>query len=109
MPSFAAKRGDALTVVQSAPDRYAVRGPLVFATARRALAAGISALATSRGTPIEVDLSGVEASDSAGLAVLIEWLAWARRSGRSLHFAGVPDSLHTIARISELEGLLFGG
>jgi len=109
MPTLAPKRGDALTVVESAPDRYAVRGKLTFATAGRALAAGTSALATSRGTAIEADLGGVEASDSAGLAVLIEWRAWARRNGRALRFANVPESLRAFARISELEALLFGG
>jgi phospholipid transport system transporter-binding protein len=97
-----------VTVVESATGHYAVRGALSFATARSALAAGIAAFASSRAQTVEVDLSGVDVSDSAGLAVLIEWLAWARRKGRALRFAAVPEELRTIARISELEALLFG-
>ena len=98
----------ALTVAESAAGHFAARGALTFATARSALAAGIAAFASSREQTLEVDLSGVDASDSAGLAVLIEWLAWARRSGRILRFGAVPGGLRTIARISELEALLFG-
>lgn len=98
----------AVTVVESAPDRYGVRGPLTFATARRALDAGLGALAAARGASIEMDCSEVGASDSAGLAVLIEWLAWARRNGRELSFSNVPEAIRAIARICEIEGLLLG-
>jgi phospholipid transport system transporter-binding protein len=98
-----------ISVVESAPDRYQALGALTFATAARALAAGLAALAHTQGRSIEVDLAGVEAADSAGLAVLIEWAAWARRNGRSLRFTRVPDALRTIARISEIDELLFGG
>ncbi|HTX25123.1 MAG TPA: STAS domain-containing protein [Steroidobacteraceae bacterium] len=96
-----------ITVVQSAPNRYEVRGALAFGTARRALGAGLKAFAGASG-PIEVDLSGVGTADSAGLAVLIEWLAWAHRNGREVRFSNVPQMLDAIARICELEGLLQG-
>ena len=95
----------AIEVVQAAPDRYAVRGALTFQTARRALAAGVKAFGAARG-PIELDLSGVASSDSAGLAVLIEWLAWGRRSGRDVHFSNLPQALSAIARMCEIEDLL---
>ncbi|MGB6450693.1 MAG: STAS domain-containing protein [Steroidobacteraceae bacterium] len=98
----------AVSVVESAPDRYAVRGPLTFATARRALDAGLGALARARGASIAMDCGEVGASDSAGLAVLIEWLAWARRNGRELRFSNVPEAICAIARICEIEGLLLG-
>jgi phospholipid transport system transporter-binding protein len=98
----------AVSVAESGPDRYGVRGPLTFATARRALDAGLGALAAARGASIEMDCGEVSASDSAGLAVLIEWLAWARRNGRELHFANVPEAICAVARICEIEGLLLG-
>jgi phospholipid transport system transporter-binding protein len=81
-----------------------VRGALTFGTARRAVDAGLRAFSAARG-PIELDLSGIGASDSAGLAVLIEWLAWGRRSGREVHFSSVPQALRAIASICELEDL----
>ncbi len=100
--------GSTVAVVESAPNRYRVRGELTFPTARRALDAGLRALASASGTSLEMDCAEVGASDSAGLAVLIEWLAWARRNGRELSFSNVPETLCAIARICEIEGLLLG-
>jgi phospholipid transport system transporter-binding protein len=57
---------------------------------------------------IEVDLGGVGESDSAGLALLIEWLRLARQSGRLIHFSNVPAQIEALARISEVEDLLGG-
>jgi phospholipid transport system transporter-binding protein len=96
-----------VAIVESARDQYAVRGALTFGTARRALDAGLRAFSAAPG-PIQLDLSGVGASDSAGLAVLIEWLAWGRRNGRELHFSNVPQALQAIARICEIEELIGG-
>ncbi len=94
-------------VIASTANRYAVRGALTFGTAGRALDAGLEAFAAARGA-IEVDLSGVAASDSAGLAVLIEWIGWARRNARELRVSNPPQALCAIARICELEELLGG-
>lgn len=53
-----------------------------------------------------VDLGGVSESDSAGLALLIEWLRLTRQQGRTIHFANVPPQINALARISEVEDLL---
>ncbi len=108
LEALAKRRPPAVTIAESAPGRYAVRGSLTFATARRARDEGLRALASAPEPSIEVDLGEVGAADSAGLAVLIEWLAWARRSGRGLRFSRVPETLCAIARICEIEGLLLG-
>ena len=55
---------------------------------------------------IQVDCGGVTESDSAGLAVLLDWLALARSRKVPLRFVGLPDRLFAIAQISEIEGLL---
>ena len=57
----------------------------------------------------EVDCSGITASDSAGLTVLLDWLAMAKRDGRSLRFVNLPKSLISIAKISEVDELLQTG
>ena len=85
--------------------RFAVNGPLTFATARRTCAAGISAFEGGSGEVV-VDCTGVSAADSAGVAVLIEWRRWARSQGRALSFANLPAAIQGIARISGLEGVL---
>jgi phospholipid transport system transporter-binding protein len=95
-----------VAIARTAPNHYAVSGALTFATARSALSSGIEAFKSASAGPLDVDFSGVDASDSAGLAVLVEWLAWARRNGRELRYSRVPEAICAIARISEVDGLL---
>ncbi|MBF6309145.1 STAS domain-containing protein, partial [Nocardia farcinica] len=52
------------------------------------------------------DLQAVTRSDSAGLALLVEWMQFARQQDRKLSFRNLPDQLRDIARISGLEDLL---
>jgi len=88
--------------------RLRASGPLTFATARTARLAGLEALQAAADS-LEVDLSGVTGADSAGLAVLVDWLAAARLAGRHLRLRAVPAGLLALARISELEPLLASG
>ena len=58
---------------------------------------------------IVVDFSDVEHSDSAGLALLIEWVTWANNSVREIRYEHVPERLTNIAAISEVEDMLVAG
>ena len=58
---------------------------------------------------IEVDLSGVTATDSAGLALLLEWITWANHTVREIRFLEMPTKIDAIARTTEVEGLLRRG
>ncbi len=89
--------------------RITVTGELTFATARDARQLGILVLEGSRADRIVIDCGGVSRADSAGLAVLLDWLAWGRRKSRPVSLEKLPESLLAIARISELEGLLQAG
>jgi phospholipid transport system transporter-binding protein len=85
-----------------------VRGALVFATARHARQEGlrvISAADAGQGA-IDIDCSGVTASDSAGLTVLLDWLSCARKTGRSLSLSNLPPPILAVAKISDVEELL---
>ena len=53
-----------------------------------------------------IDLSGLESSDSATVALLLEWKRRAARNGCALGFSGIPNKLLDIARISRLEDIL---
>jgi phospholipid transport system transporter-binding protein len=55
---------------------------------------------------IEVDLSGVTRADSAGLALLVEWLRTAERGGRPISFVNMPAQMQSIARICGLDEIL---
>jgi phospholipid transport system transporter-binding protein len=55
---------------------------------------------------IVVDLSGVTRTNSAGLALLLEWRRYAHESARTISFRNAPAALRNLARVSELEMLL---
>ena len=80
--------------------RVVVTGELTFATARDARQLGVLVLEGSRAERIVIDCSGVTRADSAGLAVLLDWLAWGRRKSRPISLENLPASLVAIARIS---------
>ena len=91
-----------------AEDRLGASGPLTFATARAARLAGLEVLRAGA-QPLQIDCAGVTASDSAGLAVLLDWLAAAKLAGRKLRLLGLPEGLMALGRISEVEPLLNAG
>jgi phospholipid transport system transporter-binding protein len=93
-------------ISETSPGLVVVTGELTFATARDARQLGLLVLDSSRATRIVVDCSAVTRADSAGLAVLLDWLAWGRRKSRAVSLEKLPASLVAIARISEVDELL---
>ena len=94
----------AFEIERIAPDRLRASGELDFSTAAGALRTGIDRI--GRDGEQVVDLSGVSAGDSAGVAVLVEWIATAAAAGMGLRYENVPPQMLAIARISDLEDLL---
>src|SRR5882724_12971732 len=99
----------AVELQEGSPGQFAARGALTFATASRARASGLAAFGAANSRELEVDCSGITSSDSAGMTVLLDWLAIAKRAGRSLHFANLPQQVQGIARISDALELLEKG
>ncbi|HXA35356.1 MAG TPA: STAS domain-containing protein [Steroidobacteraceae bacterium] len=87
--------------------RARVAGSLHFTTVRALLADG--EVAINDGRAESIDLAGVTGSDSAGLALMIEWLSVAKAAGRALHYENLPSQLQQLARLSEVEELLADG
>jgi phospholipid transport system transporter-binding protein len=83
---------------------WRISGELVFATVPTLLAQGPRLFNGQQG--LVIDFGGVTRADSAGLALMLEWLEVCRRAGRSLHFRCVPQSLLDIARVSNVSKLL---
>jgi phospholipid transport system transporter-binding protein len=101
-----AKSKVTVAIAELSPGRVSVTGELTFATARDARQLGVTVLEGSGAKTIVIDCQGVTRADSAGLAVLLDWLAWGRRKARAITLENLPDSLVAIARISEVDGLL---
>ena len=85
-------------------DHWKLSGELGFGTVSGILKD--SRAGFSEGDDIEVDLSGVTRADSAGLALLVEWLRAAERAGRSITFVNMPAQMQSIARICGLDDIL---
>jgi phospholipid transport system transporter-binding protein len=95
-----------ISISESSAGRVVVTGELTFGTAREARKIGILVLESSRADRIVVECYAVTRADSAGLAVLLDWLAWGRRRSKPLSLQNLPASLIAIARISEVDGFL---
>ena len=87
--------------------RFALTGEMSFDTAERILKA--SEKPFEEHTQIEIDLSGVTESDSAGLALLLEWVTWANHTVREIRFEGMPERVVAIAKTTEVDQLLSRG
>lgn len=96
-------------LVSAGAGRYSAGGALTFATARRARELGAGVLKGANGAALEVDCAGITPSDSAGLAVLIDWLGMAKHAGVRLRYSHLPAGLNALASISEVEELLTRG
>jgi len=87
--------------------QFSLRGELTFDTAERVLAASEDLFEPH--TRIEVDLSGVDQTDSAGLALLLEWVTWANHTVREIRYTGTPEKILAIAKTTEVDPLLARG
>ena len=85
-------------------DTLRVRGELDFASVAELWEATESLLAAE---PIlRIDLGGIHRADSAGVALLVEWLRQARQRRRDLAFINVPAQMRTIIQVADLETVL---
>lgn len=87
--------------------KFALSGRMGFDTAGQILYE--SEPMFEKHTRIEVDLSGVTQTDSAGLALLLEWITWANHTVREIRFVETPEKIDAIAKTTEVDHLLKRG
>ena len=85
---------------------FLISGELSFSTVSGALSE--SSLLFNGESEMIVDLKDVTHVDSAGIALLIEWLGMANHQTKKLEYRNVPEQMLAIAKISGLEGVLIG-
>lgn len=83
-----------------------VSGPLTFYSVPSIFAASGKWFA---GSALTIDLKQVTQADSAGLALLIEWLRQARKANVSLTFANIPPQMQVLIRVNGLQDTLING
>ena len=87
--------------------RFALSGRMTFQTAGSILRDSESLF--EQHTLLTIDLGGVTHTDSAGLALLLEWITWANHTVREIRFENMPEKILAIARTTEVDSLLKRG
>ena len=97
---------NAVTLEKNAQGILQLVGNLSFNAITPSFWQSSSALLNALPSPIQIDLSKVEQSDSAGVALLIAWTRLLRQQKKAIHFLQVSDQMRAIMRVSGLENLL---
>jgi phospholipid transport system transporter-binding protein len=77
---------------------FIIDGDLTFATIDKKVVKSFDFLKTAK--QITIDLSQVTCTDSAGLALMIEWIKHSRLHHTQLHFKNIPEQLRNLAKLS---------
>lgn len=93
-----------VSLTESAPGRFSIQGELSFQSVPMLNRKIKSILSTSDAAVI--DLSAVVRSDSAGVALLVEWTRMAHLHDKQLSFDHIPDQMLAIVRVSGLADIL---
>ena len=83
---------------------FALRGEMSFHSAEQILRK--SQKLFDGQSSIEIDLSGVKETDSAGLALLLEWISRAGDTKQEICFVGIPEKVLAIAQTTEVDDLI---
>ena len=85
---------------------FEVSGDMSFETAEQILR--VSQRVFAQHENVRVDMSAVEKADSAGLALLLEWMSWEKQGVAKFDFVAIPTSVLAIAHTAELKDLVSG-
>ena len=86
--------------------RYLLTGELTFATAPELWSRSVELFGGGGSLLVDVDLAGITHSDSAAVALRLEWMRLAQRRGRSVAYRNVPAQLLAVAEVCGVERLL---
>ena len=84
-------------------DRYTIKGELTMATVPGLFEKEAPSFS---GGMLTIDMSAVEHTDSAGLALLLEWVKQGTQQNTQVVLAHVPPQLQSMINVSGLDQLL---
>lgn len=93
-----------MTHLKMDKDRLMVSGDLTFSTVNQLWKDSLSFLNAHQA--IVIDFSEIKNSNSAGLALMIEWIKWAKEKNKVLKFTHIPANILAITKISGLEKII---
>ena len=91
----------AFNLIKLSDDSYCVEGNMTFSTLNKKTIKSFDFLNTTK--EICIDLEKVTAADSAGLALMIEWIKHSKPLNTKLRFKNIPQQLLTLAKLSDLD------
>lgn len=90
-----------LSLTEQSPGYFTVEGNLTFASIDKQTLKSFKFL---KGIDrICIDLAKVETTDSAGLALMLEWIKHSRMIRAQLSFNNIPEQLMALAKLSGLD------
>jgi len=94
----------ALANISEENNRLVVSGVLNFITVVTLWQQSLPLLAAQR--ELQIDLSNVTAANSGGLALLLEWLKYAKKMQKSISFIQMPKQLQSMAQIAGIDKII---
>lgn len=92
-------------LIADRPGHYTLKGVLSFQSVPEVLAQH-GDLFREPGQQVTIDLHQVQHADSAGVALLVEWMNLARQSQGELTLTNIPAQMFAITRVSGLDHIL---
>jgi phospholipid transport system transporter-binding protein len=90
-----------LSIIDQGSGLFIVDGDLTFASIDKKTVKSFEFLKTAK--QVTIDLERVSSTDSAGLALMIEWIKVARQHDGQLSFKNIPEQLRNLAKLSGFE------
>ncbi len=87
-----------LNIIKQSAEHFIIDGDLTFATIDKQTLKSFSFLKAAK--EITIDLGRVSCTDSAGLALMIEWIKYSRQNRTQLNFKNIPEQLLNLAKLS---------
>jgi len=87
-----------LKLIEQHPGYFVVEGNLTFSSINKKTVKSLNCSQSAE--QICIDLKNVKTTDSAGLALMIEWIKQCRIHNAHLSFKNIPEQLLTLAKLS---------
>ena len=87
-----------LSIIDQGAGHFVIDGDLTFSTIDKQTVKSFAFLSAAK--PVTIDLGRVACTDSAGLALMIEWIKYTRHQRIQITFKNIPEQLLNLAKLS---------
>ena len=87
-----------LSIIDQGAGQFIIDGDLTFSTIDKQTVKSFAFLSAAK--LITIDLGRVACTDSAGLALMIEWIKYTRHHRTQITFKNIPEQLLNLAKLS---------